>query len=116
MKHVPGLTTFKSPFHEARKTRARAFYSGLLTRGDPEAGRYGPGAAERGSNAAGLQLHLGVEEPFSPARKAHPALRIRRYEELLANRLLRDTEWCRIRAFRMYDVPSFPIRLETESN
>ena len=30
-----------------------------------------------------LQLHLGIEEPFSPARKAHPALRIRAYEELL---------------------------------
>ena len=23
------------------------------------------------------QLHIGVEEPFSPARKAHPALRVR---------------------------------------
>ncbi len=31
-----------------------------------------------------LQLHLGVEEPFSPARKAHPALRIQGYQELLA--------------------------------
>jgi predicted enzyme related to lactoylglutathione lyase len=31
-----------------------------------------------------LQLHLGVEEPFSPARKAHPAFRIRGYEGLLA--------------------------------
>lgn len=23
------------------------------------------------------QLHVGVEEPFAPARKAHPALRVR---------------------------------------
>ncbi len=24
----------------------------------------------------GQQLHIGVEEPFEPARKAHPALRV----------------------------------------
>jgi catechol 2,3-dioxygenase-like lactoylglutathione lyase family enzyme len=24
----------------------------------------------------GQQLHIGIEEPFSPARKAHPALRV----------------------------------------
>lgn len=35
------------------------------------------------------QLHVGVEEPFSPAHKAHPALRVAPAElELLAERLL----------------------------
>ncbi len=24
----------------------------------------------------GVQLHIGVEEPFAPARKAHPAFRV----------------------------------------
>lgn len=28
--------------------------------------------------AGAHQLHVGVEEPFSPARKAHPALSVRR--------------------------------------
>lgn len=27
--------------------------------------------------AGAQQLHVGVEEPFAPARKAHPALRVR---------------------------------------
>jgi hypothetical protein len=38
--------------------------------------------------AAGGQLHVGVEEPFTPARKAHPAFRLTT-EELdgLASRL-----------------------------
>jgi hypothetical protein len=40
------------------------------------------------------QLHLGVEEPFAPARKAHPALRVRDVETLesLAKRL-GDVRW-----------------------
>jgi catechol 2,3-dioxygenase-like lactoylglutathione lyase family enzyme len=33
--------------------------------------------------AAGTQqLHIGIEEPFSPARKAHPALATRSIEEV----------------------------------
>jgi len=31
-----------------------------------------------------VQIHLGVENEFRPARKAHPALRCRDYEELVA--------------------------------
>ena len=30
------------------------------------------------------QLHIGVEEPFSPARKAHPALRVIGIDEVAA--------------------------------
>jgi catechol 2,3-dioxygenase-like lactoylglutathione lyase family enzyme len=34
------------------------------------------------------QLHIGVEEPFSPARKAHPALRVAPDQlDLIAERL-----------------------------
>jgi hypothetical protein len=34
----------------------------------------------------GRQLHVGVEEPFTPARKAHPAFQVKEIE-LLAERL-----------------------------
>ncbi|MGH9227615.1 MAG: diguanylate cyclase domain-containing protein [Acidimicrobiales bacterium] len=34
--------------------------------------------------SGGVQLHVGVEEPFHPARKAHPALKIDRLDPLLA--------------------------------
>jgi catechol 2,3-dioxygenase-like lactoylglutathione lyase family enzyme len=30
------------------------------------------------------QLHVGVEQEFAPARKAHPAFAVSRYDELLA--------------------------------
>jgi catechol 2,3-dioxygenase-like lactoylglutathione lyase family enzyme len=57
--------------------RLRAFYCELL--GLAEATKP-PGLAERGGlwlRGPSLELHLGVEEGFRPARKAHPALVVR---------------------------------------
>jgi catechol 2,3-dioxygenase-like lactoylglutathione lyase family enzyme len=54
---------------------ARAFYAGVLGMEEvpkPEPMRAAGGAWFR---AGGAELHLGVEEDFRPARKAHPALR-----------------------------------------
>lgn len=52
----------------------RAFYSGLLGLAElPKP----PALAGRGGAwfaGYGIELHLGVEEPFAPARKAHPGL------------------------------------------
>jgi catechol 2,3-dioxygenase-like lactoylglutathione lyase family enzyme len=69
---------------------AEAFYSGVLgldrlpkppalaARGGCWFGRLGRGG--RG----GVQVHLGVEADFRPARKAHPALRVSGLAELVA--------------------------------
>jgi catechol 2,3-dioxygenase-like lactoylglutathione lyase family enzyme len=43
--------------------------------------------AKRGGawfSSGDVQIHLGVEADFRPARKAHPALRCRDYDSLLA--------------------------------
>jgi catechol 2,3-dioxygenase-like lactoylglutathione lyase family enzyme len=56
---------------------ARRFYGGLL--GLAEVAKPAVLAARRGvwfalgASARGQQLHVGVEEDFAPARKAHPA-------------------------------------------
>jgi len=53
---------------------ARAFYAGLL--GIPEV-KKPANLAKRGGcwfESGALKLHLGVEQDFRPARKAHPAL------------------------------------------
>jgi len=53
---------------------ARAFYGGLL--GLAEIAKPA-GLAARGGcwfRAGAQELHVGVEEPFAPARKAHPGL------------------------------------------
>jgi catechol 2,3-dioxygenase-like lactoylglutathione lyase family enzyme len=52
---------------------ARAFYAGLLGMAeDPKP----PALADRGGcwfRSGAAIVHLGVEDPFAPARKAHPA-------------------------------------------
>jgi catechol 2,3-dioxygenase-like lactoylglutathione lyase family enzyme len=64
--------------------RARAFYGGLL--GLPEVPKPASLAARGGVWFAigDQQLHVGVERPFTPARKAHPALRVASPEALRA--------------------------------
>ena len=64
--------------------QARSFYGHLLGLTEipkPEA------LAVRGGawfQCGVIQVHLGVEAPFSPAKKAHPAFLIQQFEELLA--------------------------------
>ena len=58
------------------EARARAFYQALL--GLPEQVKP-PELAKRGGcwfESAAVKLHCGVEEPFSPAKKAHIAFRV----------------------------------------
>jgi catechol 2,3-dioxygenase-like lactoylglutathione lyase family enzyme len=65
---------------------ARAFYGGLLGLEElpkPEALRARGGCWFR---AGAQELHVGVEEPFAPARKAHPGLVVTGLDEL-ADRL-----------------------------
>jgi catechol 2,3-dioxygenase-like lactoylglutathione lyase family enzyme len=55
---------------------AREFYGGLLQM--PELAKP-PTLAARGGvwfRAGAQQLHVGIEEPFVPARKAHPAFAV----------------------------------------
>ena len=63
--------------------RARAFYATLL--GMIEIPKP-PELAKRGGcwfQSGSVQVHLGVETDFRPARKAHPALRCRDYDALI---------------------------------
>jgi catechol 2,3-dioxygenase-like lactoylglutathione lyase family enzyme len=63
---------------------ARAFYGRLL--GLEELPKPGPLAARGGCwfRAGALELHVGVEEPFAPARKAHPGFVVDDLESLRA--------------------------------
>ena len=64
------------------EAQARAFYSGVL--GLPEIPKP-PALAARGGvwfGRGAVQLHLGVEADFRPARKAHPALLVDDLEAL----------------------------------
>jgi catechol 2,3-dioxygenase-like lactoylglutathione lyase family enzyme len=64
------------------EARARAFYSGVL--GIEELPKPGPMQSSGGVwfRSGGIELHLGVEGDFRPARKAHPGLRVDGIDEL----------------------------------
>jgi hypothetical protein len=66
------------------EAEARAFYGGLLAL--EELPKPEPLAARGGCwfRAGGQELHVGVEEPFTPARKAHPGLVVEDLPELVA--------------------------------
>ncbi len=65
-----------------KEERARGFYGDLLSMAEiPKP----PELAKRGGcwfASGSVQLHLGVEEDFRAAKKAHPALRCRDYAGL----------------------------------
>lgn len=71
---------------EGQEEAARAFYAGVL--GMTELPKP-PRLAARGGAwfaSGGVQLHLGVEKEFRPAKKAHPALRCAEFDTII-NRL-----------------------------
>jgi catechol 2,3-dioxygenase-like lactoylglutathione lyase family enzyme len=71
---------------------ARRFFGGLLGLEElekPEPLRPRGGVWFR---VGDQQLHVGVEDGFAPARKAHPAFRVRAYDELLARLARADVE------------------------
>lgn len=67
---------------------ARRFYGELLGLADVAKPRSLQGRGGVWFSVGAQQLHVGIEEPFSPARKAHPALRVAPSElDTLAQRL-----------------------------
>jgi catechol 2,3-dioxygenase-like lactoylglutathione lyase family enzyme len=71
---ITGVDHVQLAMPRGREDAARAFYGGLLGMSElPKP----PVLAARGGcwfASGGAVLHLGVEEPFAAARKAHPAL------------------------------------------
>ena len=68
----------------ASEDRARAFYSGIL--GFVEIAKP-PQMAERKSLwfvAGAVNLHLGIEPDFTPAKRAHPAFVVEGLDKILA--------------------------------
>ena len=71
---ITGIDHVQLAMPRGREDAARAFYAGLL--GMSEVPKPAVLAARGGCwfSSGAAVLHLGVEEPFAPARKAHPAL------------------------------------------
>ena len=81
---ITGLNHVQLAMPRGQEELARSFYAGLL--GMTELPKP-PVLAARGGcwfASGAAVLHLGVEEPFAPARKAHPALLTDDLDELAA--------------------------------
>ena len=80
---------------------ARAFYGGLL--GMEELPKPEPLRARGGCwfRAGAQELHVGVEEPFAPARKAHPGLVVADLDALAAGSRGRRRRRCERRCARI---------------
>ena len=77
MMHIVGMDHVLLAMPAGREDDARAFYDHLL--GIPEVAKP-PHLAARGGcwfESRSVKVHLGVEENFSPAKKAHPAFIVR---------------------------------------
>lgn len=69
-----GLHHVQLAMPRGQEARARSFYGGTL--GMTEVAKPPELEARGGAwfRAGDLELHLGVEEPFRPAKKAHPGI------------------------------------------
>ncbi len=85
---IVGLDHVQLAMPKGREADARAFYTGVL--GLAEMPKPSDLAARGGCWFAqgAVQIHLGVEEPFRPAKKAHPALLVDDLAAMMAR--LRD--------------------------
>jgi catechol 2,3-dioxygenase-like lactoylglutathione lyase family enzyme len=84
MTGLVGLDHLQLAMPRGKETEARAFYAGIL--GLTELQKP-PNLAPRGGvwfSIGSQQLHLGVEQDFRPAKKAHPAFLVRDLRGLCA--------------------------------
>ncbi len=81
---IEGIHHVQLAMPPGEEARAVAFYEGLL--GIPQVEKPAHLAARGGCwfESAGTRVHLGVEEGFRPARKAHPALQVDGLAELVS--------------------------------
>ena len=82
---ILGLDHVQIAIPIASESRARAFYSGILGFTEIEKP---PQMAERKSIwfvAGAVNLHLGIELDFTPAKRAHPALVVEGLDAILAD-------------------------------
>lgn len=107
---ITGLDHVQVAIPRGSEAAARAFYRDLL--GMTELAKP-PALAGRGGcwfSSGSAVLHLGVDEPFSPARKAHPAFLVTALD-LLFDRLAErgyqgvraDGELPGVRRFHVFD-------------
>jgi catechol 2,3-dioxygenase-like lactoylglutathione lyase family enzyme len=116
LHRVVGLHHIQLAMPPSREEAAEAFYSGVL---GLERIPKPPSLEARGGcwfRTANLELHLGVDDSFTPARKAHPAFIVEGLDalqdrlEAAGHKIVWDTQLGQYRRFYVNDP--FGNRLE----
>lgn len=82
MSVYAGIHHMQLAMPAGQEDRAREFFAGVLGMSEVEKP---PALAARGGawfRAGGLELHLGVETDFRPARKGHPGILVEDLDEV----------------------------------
>ena len=82
---MTGLDHVQLAIPAGGEDEARAFYAGILRLTEVERPQSLTGQGGCWFRQAALQVHLGVQESFVPARKAHPAFLVDDLETLRAS-------------------------------
>ena len=90
MPHIAGIDHVQVAIPPGADDQARAFYGGVL--GLPETPKPAPLNASGGMwfVTGATQLHIGAQEDFVPAKKAHPAFIVEDFDGYCA--LLRERD------------------------
>jgi len=80
---IKGLHHVQLAMPRDAEHRARAFYCGVLGFEEVEKPAILKGRGGAWFTCSGVELHMGVEEPFSPAKKAHPAFRVASLDQMI---------------------------------
>lgn len=112
---ITGIHHVQLAMPRGGEAEARAFYSGVL--GIAEVAKPAALAARGGAwfESPEVRIHLGVDEEFRPAKKAHPALLVRDLAAVIArirNAGLEVTEEEMPGYRRIYVLDPFGNRLE----
>lgn len=89
--HIEAIDHIQLAAPKGSEEEARAFFTGILGLEEIEKP---PLLRKRGGvwfKFGHYQIHIGIEEPFIPAKKAHPAFRIKDIEALKSH--LRDNDY-----------------------
>lgn len=83
-KMIEGLHHIQIAMPKGSENDARIFYCGVLGFAEVEKPTELCGRGGIWLQSKNVRLHLGVEEPFAPAKKAHPGFRVSSLENTVA--------------------------------
>jgi catechol 2,3-dioxygenase-like lactoylglutathione lyase family enzyme len=98
---IRGLHHVQLAMPRGAEDQARVFYRDVLGFQEMQKPEILQGRGGVWFACLGAEVHLGIEEPFAPAKKAHPAFRVGSLDQVIEHLRVRNVEY-----HRDVDLPS----------